>query len=162
MNITAYRPTNRIRRVNESAASPLSLLEEVFPDFFTPLIQTAMRNADGLGVANQARFDIVERADRYEAFVELPGVDKENIEIDIDGARVRIKAEAKNENKSDQNLKDGEQVLYSERRATSWARSFELPAEVDEERAEANYENGVLKLTLPKKQVVQPKRLQVK
>ena len=162
MAITAYRPTNRIRRVNENVVSPLSMLEEAFPDLFAPLYQTALRNADGQGVASQARFDIVERADRYEAFVELPGVNKENIEIDIDGARVRIKAEAKSENSSDQNLKEGEQLLYSERRATSWARSFELPAEVDEERAEANYENGVLKLTLPKKQVVQPKRLQVK
>ena len=59
-------------------------------------------------------------------------------------------------------MKDGERVLHSDRVARSRTRSFTLPFEVADERAEASYENGVLKLTLPKKEVAQPKRLAIK
>ncbi len=163
MLLTAYRPGVRtpvIRRLNDQQLSPFSLIDEVFPEFFTTA--NTVRNAEGqLVLAAQARFDVVEKSDRYEAFVELPGVSKQDIEVDIDGNRVNVKAEAKTEHNADQNLKDGERVIYSERRATLWSRSFELPVEVAEERAEAHYENGVLKLVLPKKEIVQAKRLQI-
>jgi len=53
-------------------------------------------------------------------------------------------------------------VLHAERYATQYARSFELPAEVTEDGAEAAFENGVLKLALPKRATVTSKRLTVR
>jgi len=104
------------------------------------------------------RFDVVEKDDRFEARLEIPGVNKDDIDVQIDGAVVRVKAEAKVEEKA----VEGERVLHSSRVTRSWARTFTLPAEVADERAEAAYENGVLTLTLPKKEVAQPKRLAIK
>jgi HSP20 family protein len=71
---------------------------------------------------------------------------------------VSIKAEAKREAAK----AEGERVIVQQRRAARYVRNFELPVEVADERAEASYENGVLKLVLPKKEVVQPKRIAVK
>ncbi len=72
-----------------------------------------------------------------------------------------MKAEAKAEQKTAES-DDGTKVLHSNRTTRSWVRNFTLPAEVDDGRAEAAYENGVLTLTLPKKEVPQPKRLEVR
>jgi len=58
--------------------------------------------------------------------------------------------------------RDGDRVLHAERYATQYARSFELPAEVTEDGAEAAFENGVLKLALPKRATVTSKRLTVR
>jgi HSP20 family protein len=106
-----------------------------------------------------ARFDVVEKADRFEARIEIPGVAKDDIDVQIDGADVRVKAEVKS---ATTETEDGTKVLHSNRVTRSWQRSFTLPSEVDDSRSEATYENGVLTLTLPKKDVVQPKRLAVK
>jgi len=59
-------------------------------------------------------------------------------------------------------VKNGEKLLHTERFATSYARSFELPVEVTEEGADAAFENGVLRLTLPKRAQVMSKRLAVR
>lgn len=132
-----------------------ALMSEFFNDFFRPAARGDARPAE---VAAQARLDVVEKGDRYEAYLEMPGVSKEDVEVRIEGNRVAVTAESKKE----QDLKEGERVVYSERFATRWARSFELPNEIDDNQAEATYENGVLRLTLPKKQETLPKRLAIK
>ncbi len=100
----------------------------------------------------------IELADGGKVLVDLPGVSKDDIQVNIEGPRVSITAETK----SQRETKDGERVLHSERYAASYARSFELPAEVTEEGAEAAFDNGVLKLGLPKRATVTSKRLAVK
>ena len=104
------------------------------------------------------RFDVTEKGNVFEVRLEIPGVNKDDIDVQIDGAVVSIKAEAK----SDEKLADGERLLHTSRVARSWARSITLPAELADDRAEAAYENGVLTLTLPKQDVVQPKKLAIK
>lgn len=133
-----------------------ALVNEIFNDFLTPAWRSGASAAGPSAL--QARLDVIEKSDRYEAFVEMPGVNKDDIEVRIDGARVSVSAEVK----AGQPLQEGERVVYSERFATRWGRSFELPAEVDDEKAEAAYENGVLRLTLPRKQETLPKRLAIK
>ncbi len=110
------------------------------------------------GSSVAARFDVVEKTDRFEAGIEIPGVGKDDIDVQIDGASVRVKAEVKTADAAE----EGTKVLHSNRVTRSWLRAFTLPAEVDEARAEAAYQDGVLTLTLPKKEVVQPKRLAIK
>ena len=75
----------------------------------------------------------------------------------IDGAWVAISARSNSQSEK----KEGEKLLYSERTHESYARSFELPQAVDSERAAAKFENGVLVLTLPKKEGPRSTKLQI-
>lgn len=93
------------------------------------------------------RFDVAEQDNAYVVSAELPGVKKEEIQVEIDGSRVTISAESKSQGET----RDGEKVVYSERYSGKAVRSFELGAEIDEAGASAKYEDGILTLTLPKK-----------
>ena len=141
------RPTGPV--LNGAAA-----FDQLFDGIFNPA--TAPRASHGASTI-AARFDVVEKDDRFEARIEMPGVSKDDIDVQIDGASVRVKAEVKAAD-----AVEGTKVLHSNRATRSWLRNFTLPSEVDEARAEAAYENGVLTLTLPKKEVPQPKRLAIK
>jgi HSP20 family protein len=92
------------------------------------------------------RMDVKETPAGYEVKAELPGVAKEDVAVSIDGGTVSITAETKREKE----VKDGEKLLRSERYVGSVARRFTMPEDIDLERAEAAFENGVLTLTLPK------------
>ena len=142
-----YVPTRRADLVG-------TLFDEFFNDFFTRPGTQANRGSQAVA---RAKLDVIEKGDKYEIAVDLPGVKKEDIQVQVEGARVAITAETKSVNEQ----KEGERVLYSERTSTSYGRSFELPVEVTEEGAEARFDNGVLTLTLPKRQAVLAKRITV-
>ena len=72
---------------------------------------------------------------------------KEDIQIDVDDDQVSLRAEVKQEKEE----KKGEKVVYSERSCGMVSGSFTLPAHVEAEGAKAEYKDGVLNLTLPKK-----------
>jgi len=135
-----------------------SLVDEIFSDFFNRAGWPVTARTAELPASVRARMDVVDRGDKYAVSVDLPGVRKEDIQVGIDGARVTVTAE----NKSEREAKNGEKLLHTERFATSYARSFELPDEVSEEGADAVFENGVLRLTLPKRAQVVSKRLAVR
>jgi HSP20 family protein len=135
-----------------------SLFDEFFNDFFHRSGAPVAARSNELPAAVRARMDVIDKGDRYEVLVDLPGVRKEDINVAIEGARVSITAETK----SQRETKDGERVLHTERYAASYARSFELPAEVTEDGAEASFDNGVLRLGLPKRATVMSKRLTVR
>ncbi|MDR2688245.1 MAG: Hsp20/alpha crystallin family protein [Azoarcus sp.] len=103
----------------------------------------------------QVRVDIKENADNYEVHAELPGIQKENIHVHIDGPVVSISAERK----QDRELKEGERVLRTERYYGKVSRSFQLAQDIDENKASAKFTDGVLELTLPKKFESQATRL---
>jgi HSP20 family protein len=95
----------------------------------------------------EMKMDLTEDDKAFYVKAEIPGVNKEDIHVSIDGNEVSIVAEAKKEREE----KKGEAVLRSERYYGRWARSFTLGYAVDEAKAEAKYVDGVLMLTLPKK-----------
>ena len=88
---------------------------------------------------------------------DLPGFRKEDIAVEIDGARVTITAESKTE----RSPSEGDRILYTERQVGRAVRSFELGVEIDQDNAVARYVDGVLSLTLPKKLVETRKLLTV-
>jgi len=135
-----------------------SLFDEFFNDFFQRAGAPVAARGGELPATVRARMDVIDKGDRYEVLVDLPGVKKEDIQVTVEGARVSIAAESQ----SQRETKDAERVLHTERFAASYARSFELPAEVTEEGAEASFDNGVLKLGLPKRATVTSKRLMVR
>ena len=101
--------------------------------------------------------DVREDDKAYTVHAELPGVKKEDINVSIDGNQVSIGAEVK----SQEEEKQGEKVLRTERHYGKVYRAFSLDQEVDQEGAKAKYENGVLELTLPKRVTSATRRLTV-
>ncbi len=107
--------------------------------------------------APQIKIDLDEHDDSYLVKADIPGVRKEDIDVRIDRNQVTISAEIKKET---QEKKDG-RVLRSERQYGFASRSFALASDVDDGKAEAKYQNGVLELKLPKKATSSNKRLPI-
>jgi HSP20 family protein len=130
------------------------LVEHMFDDMLSPFTQTGMLAPDGTA---SPRLHISETDKAFEVQAELPGVNKDDIKVAIERQRVTIEAESKRE----QEEREGENLLYTERSASRYMRSFVLPVEVDEGTAQARMENGVLTLTLPKKQGSEATRIAI-
>ncbi|MBK8889421.1 MAG: Hsp20/alpha crystallin family protein [Dechloromonas sp.] len=103
------------------------------------------------------KMDVKEQGDNYLVHAELPGVKKEDIHVVVDGNQVSISAEVKQEKE----VKEGERVLRSERYYGKVSRSFQLGQEIDDAKAAARFNEGVLELTLPKRAASPNKRLTV-
>ena len=105
----------------------------------------------------QMKIDVKEDDKSYTVKADIPGVKKEDIQVDIDGGQVSVRAEVKREKEE----KKDEKVVYSERSYGMTSRSFTLPAEVDAKAAKAEYKDGVLSLVLPKKSNGSAKRIPI-
>lgn len=132
------------------------LVESMFEDFLAPAAFGTGSRWQG-DAAITPRLDISENEQAYQVQAEMPGVKKEDIKVAIDKQRVTIEAERHQENEQ----REGDKVIYAERSASRFMRSFMLPAEVDDASAEARLEDGVLFLTLPKKQETEAKRITI-
>jgi len=120
------------------------LVDDLFKGF---LVRPVAYQGRGEATAPRLKVDVAEKNGAYTVTAELPGVRKEDIQVTIDGAQVTLAAEVKREKEVTQD----ERVLHTERVFGSATRSFTLPQEVDEAKAEAKFRDGVLELTLPKK-----------
>lgn len=132
-------------------------LEDFFRGFFVRPVDFGGTALAAGAEAPQMRVDVKETAQSYEVHAELPGMRKEDIHVHIDGPVVSISAERKQEKE----VKEGEKVLRTERYFGKVSRSFQLGQEIDEEKAAARFNDGVLELTLPKKAEAQAKRLTI-
>ena len=103
------------------------------------------------------KMDVKEDGDNYVVHAELPGVKKEDIHVVVDGNQVSISAEVKQEKE----VKEGDRVLRSERYFGKVSRSFQLGQDIDDTKAAAKFNDGVLELTLPKRAAVANKRLAI-
>jgi HSP20 family protein len=132
-------------------------LEEAFESLFRG-VPVWLPNPERRAAApTQFRMDVTENDKEYQVLAELPGVNKEEISITINGNEVSVSAEVKHEKV----VKDGEAVLRAERYYGTIQRAFSLAQEVEEATAEAKYNNGVLELTLQKKSAAATKRIAV-
>jgi HSP20 family protein len=117
-----------------------SSIDDIFGDF--PIFSRLR----GLESTQMIRIDVSETDKNYVVKAEIPGVKKEDIKVAIEGSKVSISAETKEEKDI-----NNESMMYRERKYGLQSRSFSLPQEVDEQVSQAKYEDGVLQLTLPKK-----------
>lgn len=127
-------------------------LDDLFRGFF-------VRPVD-LGNTPQApsiKIDVREQEKTFLVHAELPGVKKEDIHVTIDGNLVSISAEVKQIKEE----KEGERVLRSERYFGKVSRSFQLAQDIDDGKASAKFNEGVLELTLPKRASSVSKRLNI-
>jgi len=131
-----------------------------FSDVFDDMFRRMWRPVrwEGEAVAPEIKVDVEENDKSYLVKAEIPGVKKEDIDVQIDGNMVTISAESKREKKVEEKGK----VIRSERYYGSMLRSFSLGNDVDQAEATAKYTDGILELTLPKKATSAAKKLAVK
>lgn len=143
-NITRYDPFSELTRFDPFG-------DDFFRGFMLrPIFQ-------GQEAAPQIKLDVSEEDKAYTVKAEIPGVKKEDIHVSIDGNQVSISAETQQEKEE----KKGKKVIRSERYYGKVSRSFSLDQEVDQGAAKANYTDGILEMTLPKKAGASAKRLTI-
>jgi HSP20 family protein len=133
------------------------MVESMFEDFFAPYTAGTGTPRWSREDTITPRLDVNETEKTYEVAAELPGVKKDDVKVSIDHDRITIEGECREANER----REGENVVYSERSARKFMRSFLLPTEVDETAALAKLENGILSLTLPKKLGSEARRLTI-
>jgi HSP20 family protein len=144
-NIARFDPIRDIARLD-----PFRNMDEFFRDFSMMPAWRSMENVPSI------RMDVSETDQEYMVKADIPGVKKEDINVSVEGNQVTVSAEIKEEKEA-----SGSGMIRSERHYGQQYRSFTLPQEVDDAKAQAKYENGVLMLTLPKKQGSNRKQLSV-
>lgn len=111
---------------------------------------------------SQIRINVTESDQAYRVKAVLPGFKLEEISVDIDGNRVSISAETKQESsetKQEGSETEGETMLRRERYVGQYFRSFSLGQDIDDAKSVAKYRDGVLELTLPKRKNSAVKKL---
>jgi len=100
--------------------------------------------------------DIHETEDSFIVKADVPGVSKDDIQIDLKDGTLTLRGEKKLENKVSK-----DNYVRVERSYGTFVRSFTLPKNVDSEKIQAKYKDGVLELKLPKKEEAKPKQIKV-
>jgi HSP20 family protein len=112
----------------------------------------------GFGGYNVPAVDVEENDKDYVVTAELPGYKEDEVQVNVEKHVLHLSSQ-KSE-KHDE--KDGKKYLIKERCYQSFERSFSLPEDVDEANIQGSFKDGVLTLTLPKKELAQPKKIQIK
>lgn len=138
-------------------ASPRTL----FDDFFSRELFNWGNNNFSATRSTLPSVNIKERDDRFEVEVAAPGMEKEDLKITLEGNLLSISSEKKTTNEE-----NNAQYMRKEFSYQSFSRTFELAKDVvDEDKIEATYENGVLRLLIPKTEKAkkqEPKLIEIK
>lgn len=101
--------------------------------------------------------DVYRTADNLVVKAALPGVKPDDVQITVEGNTLTITGEFRDEYKQDERG-----YVFQELRQGSFSRTLQLPDDVSPDQAEAQYEHGVLTLTLPKREETKPRQIQIK
>ena len=128
---------------------------DFFDDFFDDKIFTKQER-------NLMKTDIREKKDKYLIDIDLPGYEKENINLSLNNGYLEIQAEVSNEKREDEE----EKYVHRERFYSTCKRSFYVGEDISEEDINAEFKNGILKITIPKKEeqkkLKETKRIEIK
>ncbi len=136
------------RHQNEIAYNPFRDMEEFEKRFFSEPFGSFFSNGD----IAEFKTDITDEGDHYVLEADLPGFDKKDIHLDISDSTLTINAERHSEHEEEDKKK---KYVRVERSYGKYSRQYDVSS-VNTEDIKAKYENGVLKLTLPKKQEALP------
>ena len=144
MSLVRYNPWSLLDQLNHELNSPLSTIgrdddANVATATWTPSV------------------DITENDNAFVLHADIPGVKPDEIEVSMDNGTLTIKGERKTEEKTEK-----ENFRRVERQYGMFYRRFSLPDTADADKIEAHSENGVLKVTIPKKEVALARRISVK
>ena len=146
MELMKWNPTTDLFNLN-------SRFNTLWNDFFAP--------TRGVGTAERRwnwnpAVDVYENDDAIVVKAELPGVDKDQIAVDVDGRTLTLKGERTGENEVKEDNYYRRERVYGR-----FERSFALPAEVDADAIKAEFKDGVLKIEIPKPEGTKPKQITV-
>lgn len=146
MTLVRFKPnTKDFFRDSLIPSNMMSLIDDIFNDsaatfernvFFTP------------------RADVLEKADRYEIRLALPGMKKEDINIEVEKNTLKVNGE-----KSQQKTEEGEKFHRTENYYGKFSRVFNLPEHASKDAIEAEFENGMLNITVPKLEVKEARNI---
>lgn len=132
---------------------PFDAMDRAFSNFW----------GDSLETTKAMKIDVIEQDNAYRLEAELPGFNKEDIHVDMKNGALTISAS--HEDKKDEQDQNG-RYIRRERKYSSYQRSFRVAENLQPEDIDAKYENGVLTLIVPKKEVIpqqeETKKIEVK
>ncbi len=140
-----------IRFAPRSARTLQDELDRLFDGVLSP------RTDESVATMWTPRIDLAESDEAYRLEVDVPGMSREDINISFHDQMLSVSGERKSDSKKE----NGEYVRV-ERQYGNFYRSFTLPKSVDADKIAAQYENGVLIITVPKAEESKPRRIDVK
>jgi len=149
MNIVNRYPTDNSYRNRRSLFN-----DEIFNTFFRP--SQLIEEAQSTDITPS--IDIKERENEYLVTADMPGVKKENVDVQIENGVLTVTGEV---NRAEDE-KEGERVIRQERFYGRYVRSLRLGRQIDTDKIEASLTDGVLNLVLPKAEEVKPKKIAIK
>jgi HSP20 family protein len=128
--------------------------DQIFNDVFGP---TGGRGNGSTSLMRAPETDVVETEREIRVVTEMPGLRRENIEIDVENNVLTIRGEKREERT------EGEQGRWhlAERRYGTFSRSFVLPRDVDAENIQASFQDGVLTVSVPKSEKARRRRIEI-
>jgi HSP20 family protein len=121
-----------------------------------PFVGKALATTEKALATAEPSIDLIDQENELIITTDLPGIEKGDINISVRDNQLEISAEMKEESKEKR-----EGYLRRERTCSQYYRKLSLPAEVNEEKVKATFKNGVLEITLPKKQVKKGKKVKI-
>jgi len=138
-----------------SALDRWSNLRDQLNSFFDMPFWSSFERTGQLFTGWSPALDLYESGDHFVAVVKLPGMRREDIDISLHDGTLTISGERKRESSN------GKTAQRTERYVGTFRRSIGLPTRVDPSKVSATYEDGILKVTLPKAEDAKPKQIQV-
>ncbi|MCA9731989.1 MAG: Hsp20/alpha crystallin family protein [Deferribacteres bacterium] len=135
----------------------LSNMETGFDRLLNDVFTGFNRVPNTFGESWSPRVDIAESKDNFSVAIELPGINKEDLSINVKDSVLTIKGEKKAEDQ-----KEGVNYLRMERSYGEFERQFKLSKNIVMDQISAEYKNGVLSIVLPKAEEAKPKEIAVK
>jgi HSP20 family protein len=115
------------------------------------------RHEDGVGLgAWSPAVDMFEKDDKFVIKAELPGLDKKDVNVDLQNGVLTLKGERKHESEVKEENFYRREMSYGK-----FMRSFRLPADVDADKIRAEFQNGLLTVEVPKPEEHKPKQIKV-
>ena len=143
--------------VRFSPRADLNRMQREFDRVFGNFFPTGSPSDEAVSTGSWApRLDVVEMDDAYLFEFDIPGVDKEDINVSLHDGVLAVSGERKS-----RELDENDDVVRVERFTGHFYRSFSLPAAIEEKKIEANYVNGVLSLRLPKAEESKPQKISI-
>ncbi|MDR3680739.1 MAG: Hsp20/alpha crystallin family protein [Flavipsychrobacter sp.] len=136
----------------QASTSFSGLVDQLFDDGFKKMFDDRRWGFNGRGFSPNVPVNIHETDTSFELDVVAPGLKKEDFKIDVSNDRLTVTFEHKEETK---NVGEGNNYVHQEYRHQSFSRSFNLDDTIDVNKIAAKYTDGILKLTVPKKEGAQ-------
>ena len=144
--------------VHFSPRADLSRMQRDFDSLFNSFFPSSdADNGHEEPVSWQPRIDLVETTEAFELAIDLPGVSKDDVNMNVHDGVLSISGE-----RTARLLEDNDTVVRLERQTGRFYRSFTLSNKIDDNKIEARHENGVLLIRLPKLEESKPRKISIK